>query len=238
MRSKTILAWFAVCALYSAALLSIPAVSVASCSDYRAADAEKYISRPRNLEDMLANIKKALAGDILAPKFYDDSNLLRVFNGTSVQCRPLAPPEMQAGDITPSPVLSGIREIRVRTWKTDKPVLDTDITVEFAGSSGVTVGAVRKVFGKETSTYPPEVPSLPMAANAYVPHTFPGITYVKLRPSDGDDCPAARVEARFGADVDFSELREPQGTTTPVPDQASVVSILIKVRTEQRHGGL
>lgn len=220
----------------SAFTLSASTGCFADCAEQRAADVERDASRPQNIARLLTNLKLAFDKEpLLDPEFYTDSNLMKFFNGTSVQWRLLSAPAMYMADITPSPSLVGIKEISVRTWKNGAPLLDSEIRIEVSTSSELTLGGVRKVFGGETWTVNPETPSHPMAANVYMPTTPFGIEYVKAMPPVADGCRATRTEAKFSADVhptQWQGLRLHGPDPQHLPDQPMVISISLKARTE------
>ncbi len=222
--------------LCSAAMLLTSTTCFADCAWKTVPDIERDASPPKNSAQLLRNLKLAFdRGSLLDPEFFSDNNLIRFFNGTSVRWHVLTPPDMYVADITTDPSLVGIKEISVRTWKNGAPLLDGAVRIEVDAASELTLGGVRKVFGREIRTVFPEAPSHPMAANADIPTTPFGIEYVKTTPSVGSGCRVMRAEAKFSADVhskDWYGLRLHGPNPERLPDQPMVISISLKATTE------
>jgi hypothetical protein len=216
----------------SAFLLLSTVTCLTACTEVGASHVERDVRRPQKVEQLLSNLKLAFDRElVLAPAFYDDSNLLKFFNGTSMQWRAIGDSDVYEAAITPSPLLVGMKEITVRMWKHGAPVLDSEIHIAVDASSELSLGHVRKVFGGETRTVPPDAPTHPWAGG-YFPPTPYGIAYVKKICSAGDNCRPLHMEAKFSADGDFSGLPLHGRDQKPLPDQARVVFISLKVRVE------
>jgi hypothetical protein len=223
-------------AMYSAVMLLAPITCFADCTVQGAAEVELGVSRPQNITQLLRNLKLAFdRGPLLESEFYDDNNLLKFFNGASVQWRSITTSGMYEADITPGPQLSEIRRITVRTWKNGAPLWDGEVHLEVSASAELTLGRVRKVFGQEDRTVFPEGLNHPMAANAYVLPTPFGIEYIKTTPPTVWSCRAMREEVKFSADVhpgDWHGLRLNGLNPQYLPDKPMVISISMKARTE------
>ena len=209
-----------------------PTACLATCAEPSVRDLGKYTKRPQDAGQLLRNIKTAFDEDFLSiVTFYSDANMMSIFDGASVQWHSLVPPEMQEATIRPGPLPPGIKSIRVRTWKTGNPPPESYFIIDVAPDSGLTLGTVRKVFG--TATVPAQMPSHPMAPNAYVPRTYPSIAYARVEQSIGADCRATRVEARFSAAVSAGTYLGLGGPRPrPLLDDAVVNWISLKMSKE------
>lgn len=224
--------------LYSAAVLLAPITFFAGCTQYRASNVERGISRPRTVDQLLSNIKLAFdRGLLLEPAFYSDDNLMTVFNGTSVQWHSEIIPGMRGAVVTFNPSMFGIKKVSVSVWKGKGASRDEDINVQFAPSSGLTLGGVRKVFGGEDSMNLGTVrddaaPDESNTANLL----DSGIGYFKQTPLTRNVGFPVRVEIGFSAQV--QEPLTPwqrwvrSVKAEPLPDEASVTSMFIEVRVE------
>lgn len=207
-------------------------ICLTACTEVGASHVERDVRRPQKVEQLLGNLKLAFDRElVLAPAFYDDSNLLKFFNGTSMQWRAIGDSDVDEAAITPSPMLVGMKEITVRMWKHGAPVLDSEIRIAVDSSSELTLGHVREVFGGETRTVLPDQPTHPWAGG-YSPPTPYGIAYEKTIYPLGANSRPFRMTATFRADGDFSRLPVHGPHQEPVPDQARVVSVSFKVMVE------
>jgi hypothetical protein len=218
----------------------IPVTFFAGCTHYRASNVEPGISRPRNIEQLLSNIKLAFdRGLLLDPAFYSDNNLMTVFDGTSVQWHSVRfSSNTRQAVITLDPSPNGIKTVGVRISKGSGLSRGVYIDMQVAPSSGMRLGDVRKVFGGEASTIPKMLPTdvAPDANNtAHLPD--PAIAYVKQTPPTGTDRFPARVTVKFSAEVhDRNAAWQRWGAggvkPKPLPDDASVTSMSLNVEME------
>ena len=213
----------------------IPVTFFAGCAQYRASNVEQGINRPRNIEQLLSNIKTVFDRELLLdPAFYSNDNLMTVFDGTSVQWHSAILPDTREAVVTLGPSLAGIKSVSVRMWKGPGLSRGVYIDVQVAPSSGMTLGDVRKVFGGETATIPRDQPTHPFLGEIKLPD--PAIAYVKQTPPTGTDRSPARVKVQFSGQVQDPVVawqRWVHGVKPkPLPDDASVTSVSLDVLME------
>jgi hypothetical protein len=162
---------------------------------------------------------------------------MTLLNGTSVQWHSEIIPGMRGAVVTLDPSMLGIKKVNVSVWKGKGASRDEGIKVQFAPSSGLTLGGVRKIFGKEDSMNLGTVrddaaPDENDTANL----PDPAIDYFKHTPLTRNVRFQTRVEIGFSAQI--REHLTPWQSwmrgvkQDPLPDEASVTSMFIEVGVE------
>jgi len=197
---------------------------------------DMHFTPPRTVEQLLQNLRLAFNSDeLLDPAFFVDSNLTTFFNAKAVTWGMGFTP-LHISDISPEPSLAGVTSITAKIWLTGQatgPLLKNgSVEVQLSPASGVTLGAVRRVFGTETKVIPKTPPTdmLPNAGNtADLPD--PSIEYAKVRAAAVISCQPVRVVARFSAHIEDPDVAW-QHKPVRFPDDASVTSIWLDASVE------
>jgi hypothetical protein len=226
-----------------------PDDAYAGCTRYPPIEIGSVVQRPKSFGELLRNLKVAWDNNfVVLPAFFIDDNLRTFFNASSITWGPSSllppgstPPGLPQALVVPDAAVFSATTIFLTYALSQNPseaaLKSGRFIVKLDPKSNLTLGAVREVFGKESSTSPTSVPVDVQTSTGnfpvYMPHgDGPTITYEKRPDPSATGC-AARRSATFTVSYAGGLPRETHGNFVPLPDEAGVISILFSFRATE-----